>query len=273
MGRNMCSSCYQKWYRKAIIENDTQVEIPVSSEPEEDNFEEDFGNFEKRPGSVSDPVVNQVSSENNSAGSFSEKFKNFFGSKNAGEEIKSKGLKTSETKPKAYTKRVSGADSIGDAWSALGGLISRNPRHRPSGMLLQWQSAAAGEIIDEAIKGTVIDRMIVQKAVKARGRFDLIGSVLLPPAIVFAIEMNPDRAPMLIPVLENSLRNSLPHMVPAVKKARKREEEQAEAIRELFPDAPEGIDPVKELINELFGNWYPVNNPEDVQAEEESFNE
>lgn len=271
LGRGMCSTCYQKIRRQELAAKEEIQEVAEEfpSVPTEDDFVEDLGNFEKRPGSLSNPSVNQAASENGSeeSGSFGDKFKNFFGSTKSTEAPTGKGFKTNEQKPKPYQKRVSGADSISDAWQALGGLISRNPRHRPSGMLLQWQSAAAGEIIDEAVKGTAIDRLIIQKAVRARGRFDLVGAILFPPAIVFAIEMNPDRAPMLLPLLESTLRSSLPHMVPAVKKARKREADQAEAIRELFPDAPEGSDPIQALIAELFGNF--EYNPEPSPANEE----
>ena len=285
LGRGMCPACYQKTRRaeqKAASDNlDIEPVIITDADfppvPSEDDFPEDLGNFEKRPGLLSNPSANQDASEEGESdldGSFADKFRTFFGGKKSQSDNKIKAPITKEQRPKPAGKRVSGADSIGDLWSAVGGLISRNPRHRPSGMLLQWQSAAAGEIIDEAIKGTAFDRMLVQRAVKARGRFDLMGAVFMPPAIVFAIEMNPERAPMLLPMLESSLRNSLPHMVPAVKKARKRQADQAEAIRELFPDAPEGTDPVQELINELFASWYSEPAPQPTperEYEDESF--
>jgi len=114
--------------------------------------------------------------------------------------------------------------------------------------------------------------MILQKAVKARGRFDVLGAVLMPPAIVFAIETNPERAPYLLPVLESALRNALPHMVKPIQKARRREADQAEAIRELFPDAPEGHDPIKSLIAEIFGEWTYTHSEENNQQEQESEN-
>ncbi len=187
--------------------------------------------------------------------------------------VKTAPMKTKELKPGGgSTKRVSAADSLGDLWAGVGGLLTRLPNHAPSGRLLQFQSQAAGEILDEALKGTFVDKMLLQKGVKLRGRFDVLGAVLMPPAIVFAIETNPERAPYLIPLLESSLRNALPHMVAPIKKARKREADQAEAIRELFPDAPEGSDPIRELISEIFGNWQvPTPNEEEEVMEDEQF--
>lgn len=272
MGRGLCSPCYQKERRNFMKTNEieseqvSEIEFPVLPDGE---FVENLETDEIRPGLQTDPSTTQGGSsfESNPEESIADKAKNFFGFGTKKTETKTT-FKTNEKRPKAPTKRVSGAQSIADGWNAIGGIISRSPRHRPSGILLQWQSAAAGEIIDEAIKDTAIDRMLIQKAVKARGRFDLIGSVLLPPALVFAIEMNPERAPMLIPMLESSLRNSLPHMVPAIKKARKREEEQQNAIRELFPDLPEGIDPIQELIQEMFAGWYPEQEEAPIQEGE-----
>ena len=264
LGKSLCVSCYQKLRRQSLKlqeeENENNPDITII--PDE-IFEEDLGNSEIRPGAQPDPV--ETSNEEKSEESLTDKFKNFF---NSNKEKNGNAPKTKEKRPSSGGRRVSGAQSIGDLYGAIGGFISRNPRHRPSGLLLQWQAAAAGEIIDEAVKDTAIDKIFIQRAVKARGRLDMVGAVLFPPAIVFAIEMNPNRAPMLLPLLESTLRNSLPHMVPAIKKARKREEDQAEAIRELFPEAEPGIDPVQELINELFSGWYPSNVTEEEMESE-----
>lgn len=249
------------------IESANETAAPEVTIIPDDEFVEDLGSPEIRPGGNSDPSSSLDGSEDKiSEESLTDRFKSFFNNKKKNESNFT-APKTKEIRPKVSGKRISGAASIGDAMSAVGGIISRTEKHRPSGMLIQWQSAAAGEIIDEAIKDTAIDRFLIQRAVKARSRLDMVGSVLFPPAIVFAIEMNPERAPMLFPLLESSLRNSLPHMVPAIKKARKREADQAEAIRELFPEAEEGSDPVRELMNELFAGWYPATQEETTPEE------
>ena len=256
--RGLCTKCYGKLYR-AAARNRSEDENMTQEENLENEDSGDLitvGNGERRPGL--EPNPSEVSDADLPVEGMGEKFKKFIlGDKPkdnfAG--FKTQPMKTKEIKPSGNTKRISAADSLGDLWSGIGGLLTRLPNHAPSGRLLQFQSQAAGEILDEALKGTVVDRMILQKAVKARGRFDVLGAVLMPPAIVFAIETNPDRAPYLLPLLESSLRNALPHMVAPIKKARKREADQAEAIRELFPDAPEGSDPIGNLIEEIFGNW------------------
>ena len=178
---------------------------------------------------------------------------------------------TKEKRPKATKgpgRRVSGADSLSDLWSAGGSLMMR-AGHVPTGRMLQFQSAVAGEMLDEAVKGSFVDKTLIQPVVKARGRFDLLGAVMGPPLIVFAIERNPERAPMLMPALKSSIRSSLPLMVPAIKKVQEKERKAAEAAAELFPDLPPGEDPVDAIIATLFDNWAPP-VPQDPEPAEEA---
>lgn len=272
--RGLCTSCYQRLYKEAQKNKEVEQVTQEEALENEDSLEltKTLGSEERRPGSEPNPSDTSGVDLQQEAEGIGEKFRKFvLGDKPkdnfAG--FKSQAPKTKEIKPSGNTKRVSAADSLGDLWSGLGGLLTRVPNHAASGKLLQFQSQAAGEILDEALKGTFVDSMLLQKAVKARGRFDVLGAVLMPPAIVFAIESNPERAPYLFPLLESSLRNALPHMVKPIQKARKREADQAEAIRELFPDADPKSDPIKELIAELFGHWQPL---AEEQEEEEVSN-
>jgi len=267
--RGLCTKCYGKLYREAQ-RNLGDENVTVETLEEENSSGPAGVNEERRPGLEPNPSDSPGVDLQEEGEGIGDKFRKFIlGDKPkdnfAG--FKSQPMKTKEIKPAVNTKRVSAADSLGDLWSGIGGLLTRLPNHAPSGKLLQFQSQAAGEILDEALKGTFVDKMLLQKAVKARGRFDVLGAVLMPPAIVFAIETNPERAPYLLPLLESSLRNALPHMVAPIKKARKREADQAEAIRELFPDAPEGSDPIRELIAEIFGGWQAPNNNKEEESE------
>lgn len=274
--RGLCTKCYGKLYREA--QRNQGVETVAQDTLEEENSPAPAVgvNEERRPGSEPNPSDSPGVDLQEQGEGIGGKFRKFvLGDKTPKDNFagfKTQPMKTKEVKPSGNSKRISAADSLGDLWSGIGGLLTRLPNHAPSGKLLQFQSQAAGEILDEALKGTFVDSMILQKAVKARGRFDVLGAVLMPPAIVFAIETNPERAPYLIPLLESSLRNALPHMVKPIQKARKREADQAEAIRELFPDAPEGSDPIKELIAEIFGGWQaPVNEEEEEVLQDEQF--
>lgn len=167
---------------------------------------------------------------------------------------------TKEKRPKVTKpmgKRQSGADTLSDIWSGLGGLAMRTGTHAPLGRCLKYQAPVAGEMLDEALKGSIVDKMIVQPITKARGRFDLIGAVFGPPMLVLALERNPDQYEILMPLLESSIRNSLPLMVPAIKKVKEKEAKAAEVAAELFPDLAEGEDPVRYVIEMMFAGWVP----------------
>jgi len=122
---------------------------------------------------------------------------------------------------------------------------------------MQFQSQVAGEMLDEALKGSLVDRKLLQPIVKSRGRFDLISAVVGPPLLVMAIERDPSKAELLIPVLKSQIRSSLPLMLPAIKKVQEKERKAAEAAAELFPDLPEGQDPVDAIIAMLFADFQP----------------
>lgn len=276
LGRGMCGACYQK-IRTAEKAKDKEMDFSDLDSPNdhestsetEDEFTEDLnGSSEIRPGSYPNPSMSQDGSEEKkeTPGSIGGKFREMlFGSGNTETISQQKAPLTKERRPGGSAKRVSGSEFIGSAWEILGGFVSRYPRHRPSGLMLQFQSQAAGEILDEAIKGTFVDRIALQKLVRAKGTLDSISSVLLPPVLVFAIEMNPDRAQMLMPMLYSSIKNSLPKMVAPVKKARKKAEEEAEAIRQLFPELADGVDPIQSIMDQIFEGWYSTEPNQDQE--------
>lgn len=260
LGAGMCSSCYQKKRRERLKQN--PVELNSDSEPHfevlpDGDFIENLESEETVPGFVSDPSANQGQFSNEAKKeSLTDKAKDWLLGTPKEKPLRPVFQTSEKTPGEKDKRRESAAGIISDGFNGLGGLISRNPRHRPSGILLQWQSDAAGEVIDEAVKGTFIDKLFLQKAVRGKGKFDQVGAILIPPAIVFAIEMNPARFEQLAPLLESSLRNGLPAMAKGIKKAKKKQEAQKEAIAELFPDLEPGQDPIEILMGEMFAGWY-----------------
>lgn len=133
----------------------------------------------------------------------------------------------------------------------------RSGRHQPLGRYLQFSAAVSAELLDDAVSGTVVDRVILQPIVKGRGRFDGLAAVLGPPALILAIEQNPERAPMLVPMLKSSIRGALPQMAKAVKKVQAKERAMADAAAELFPDLEPGEDPADAILAMIFEGWTP----------------
>lgn len=166
---------------------------------------------------------------------------------------------TREKQPRVAGRRQTTAGTIEDIWSGVGGLAQRSG-FVPLGRYMAWQAPAAGELLDQAVAGTVIDRKFLQPAVKARGRLDVVGAIMGPPALIIAIQRNPERAEMLLPALRSAIRGSLPTLLPAMKKAQAREEKINQAIRDYLPegmDLPEGVDPVDMVIAQMFDGWVP----------------
>jgi len=183
--------------------------------------------------------------------------------------------------PKSHGRRQSGAETISDGWGGLGSLALRNPAHIPLGRYMQFQAPVAGEMLDEAVAGTVVDKVGLQPIVRARGKFDLIAAVFGPPALIVAIERNPERAEMLMPMLRSSIRNALPLMVPAIKRLAAKEAKTIQAAEDLFDD-DEGYreyvrwaesegkkpDPTDYILSTIFTGWAPPGAVIDVDAEE-----
>ena len=201
--------------------------------------------------------------------SMAEKFTNFFAPKP--KKDKNAGFKegsSDEKKPTHNKKRKQGGETVGAFINILGSFVSRVPNHVGTGRMLQWQSLATGEILDDQLKDTFIDRALIQPAVGAQGKFDVIRAVLAPPILVFAIESRPDMAPILMPQLVSSLREALPLMVKPIQKAKKKAEDYDEAVKKLYPDAKEGFDPISDLLTQLFPPEFFTQTEEEEEQNE-----
>jgi len=268
VGFGLCQNCYRDVDIREDAKNDTLIEVATVVEPivEEiiEETEPSQSHQERRPGSFSSPV-----SETEAVSGGSETKKRFSWGK---KEPRPDGgaPKTAERAPKGAGRRVSVADTLEDVWTGIGGLAVRT-NHAPLGRYLQWQAPAAGQLLDEVVAGTIVDKKLLQPAVKARGRLDVVIALLAPPGIIMAIERNPQNAQVLLPALKSALRSSLPTLLPAMKKAAAKEQKVNEAIADMFPDMPEGVDPIDLVIEQLFGGYvfnagYNENEPTTEEA-------
>jgi hypothetical protein len=274
IGRGLCSTCYQRDMKN----DETSSNVgPVDSDERTPNLV-DLGGHS---GDFTENVERPVTSEERQPGSGGTSSvppgpaavrKKFWQRKTVTETTpvpvtneRRPGKKT----PTKLGRRTSTADTLEDIIGGVGALAVRTGKHAPLGRYLQFSSAVNAEILDDAVAGTVIDRIALQPLVKGRGRFDALGSVFGPPAIILAIENDPSRAPVLIPVLKSTIRNSLPAMAKAMKKVAAKEKAQAEAAAELFPDLAPGEDPADAIIAMLFEGWTPPAPAAEPAAETE----
>jgi len=280
-GRGLCSMCYQREMRGHEMENTQRslgTDVGLEQVSVSDDLLGDSGLVEgegvagdsysvtERPPSLglSAPTSGPPSQDAESP----KRWARFFAKK---EKQQSEPASTKERRPKVVrqTKRISSADTLADAWQGLGGLAVRSGKHVPLGRYMMFSSQVTGEILDDAVKGTPIDRLILQPVAKGRGRFDALSAVFGPPMIILAIERDPSKADMLFPILKTSIRNSLPLMAPAIKKIQKKEADIAAAAAEMGFDG-DG-DPADQIINMIFGDWMPpAPEPQPEPAETDS---
>lgn len=261
VGLGLCQNCYRDKNIQAAARDGSIdfIERPVIEEEviteellEEELSSPEFGG-ERRPGTVGSPATD---TEESVTPPITPPKKNWFGGRNTNK-VTGPVFNTKERSPKGVGKRVTTASTLADIISGIGGVAMRTG-HAPLGRYLTWQAPASGELLDQALAGSFIDKSLLQPAVKARGRLDVVTTVLGPPALIFMIERSPERAQVLLPVLKQSLRASLPTLIPAMKKAQEREKKVNDSLRELFDgaDIPEGVDPVDILIEDMFGGYF-----------------
>ena len=158
----------------------------------------------------------------------------------------SAGAPPKETRARAPTPRtgrgarVSAAETFADAWGWIGSGFA-NAGHQPTGRMIRFQAPVAGELLDDVVKGTMVDKALVQRIVGARGKLDQLVAVFGPPLLVWQMEKalaagNQQALSTAEYMLKGTIRNSLPVMLPALKKVRKREEVSNAALADLLDD-------------------------------------
>jgi hypothetical protein len=129
-----------------------------------------------------------------------------------------------KAKPKARKKtrpRVPVDDLIAGVWRGLAGFARPLPA---TSRLLKIQAPVAGVILEDTVKGTVVDGWLQPLARGTKGAeamFALAG----PPVLVTAIQLQPDAAPFILPLLRESLLSWCKIAGPKMAAALKRETE------------------------------------------------
>lgn len=172
-------------------------------------------------------------------------------------EKKSPGPRQTAAERKPRTRRVSTEAIWTTAWTGAGVALCRSGADIPVGNCLQFQAPIVGDILDEAVAGTVLDK-VLQPIAGGGERLKKVSSVLAMPVLVAVLERNPGMAPVLEPVLRQTIREHLVNMAPVIKARQKAEENYRKALTELGMDS--GDDPVEAVISAIFPPTPP--NPE-----------
>lgn len=148
---------------------------------------------------------------------------------------------------KPLKARVGVDKLIALAWRGLAQAAA--PINLPVARVLDMQAPVAGLILEDTIKGTIVDRILQPLARAEQGgeaAFALIG----PPLLVGVMTSKPEMAPMLVPMLKESLRRWIDIAGPKLEEIEKKDEEFAakygtriDAMIEMFLAPPPGQDP------------------------------
>jgi len=161
--------------------------------------------------------------------------------------------KTATPRPKAAPKRrggrrVSGAPILAFPFEHGGKMLEA---WKPcTANIVKWEASWGAYVLDEAIAGTLPDRLFVQPLARNYQRVAMVESVVGPIALAFAMESKPELIPLLMPEMRRAIRGAAPFMLKAVAKKRVEDAEIEAAFKEAYPDIPDGKT-ADEMIDDL----------------------
>jgi hypothetical protein len=150
-----------------------------------------------------------------------------------------KELFTAGKKPPAKGKtkhaRVSTDSVISRIWQF--GARVFNPVSEPVSNVLRFQAPVAGLILDDMVKGTIIDRGL-QPLARSSKAADILFAMVGTPLLVGILDKRPQTAPVVVPMLRESLRVLIdatgPKFEEIVEYETKYQEEYGAKIEELL---------------------------------------
>ncbi len=154
-------------------------------------------------------------------------------------------------------RRKNGSEILALVASGLGSLVALSSP--AAGLALKLEAPLVGPATDKAIAGTVVDRLVLQKALAAKGKFDAIGPLIAFPILVAICEKQPEMRPQLYGPLRMCITPMLSDLVKAMQRQAADAEKLAKAAADLSDIDPgfaalfaNGVDPVDAILGTLF---------------------
>jgi hypothetical protein len=122
---------------------------------------------------------------------------------------------------RAKHKRVALDDTIATGWRFLAGLARPLPA---TSRLMKIQAPVAGKLLEPIVKDTIVDRVLQPLARTTEGA-EALAVLIGTPALVTAIQLNPQIAPFAMPALRELLLRMVKLTGPAMAEALKQERE------------------------------------------------
>lgn len=125
-------------------------------------------------------------------------------------------------------RRVSLESTLAGGWSILAAAAAQTGRG-PTGRVLAMQAPVAGVILEDALKGTLADR-VLQPLARSAQSASKVGALLGPPVLVTLLDMHPEWAPQILPILHTTMRQWVLVAGPALKAQEKKAAKAMEAL-------------------------------------------
>lgn len=156
--------------------------------------------------------------------------------------------------PRPKVKRVSTEGLWTTAWTGVGAGLVRSGYDIPVGNCLQFQAPIVGGILDEAVEGTLLDTVVLQRLAGSGERLKKVTSVLAMPVLVAMYERNPGAGPVLEPLLRQVIREHIVAMAPVIKKQKRDEEAYRKALIDIGMADEDGetYDPIDAVLERIF---------------------
>lgn len=135
-------------------------------------------------------------------------------------------------------------------WKFMGTRLERSGRDVIVGRCMVYQSPIAGDVLEKLTKGTIIDKAL-QPFARRADELEAAAALFMLPMLLGMLERNPEMMPVLEPLIRDAIRVHLVAMAPLIKKERADAQALADTTRELFPDAPDGTDPIDLVLGQM----------------------
>lgn len=117
---------------------------------------------------------------------------------------RTKKTSTAVRKPRTAPRpRVAVDRLISHAWTVLARVVA--PVSMPVARVLELQAPVAGLVLEDVVKGTVVDR-VLQPLARIEGGGETAFAMIGPPLLVGMLQNRPNMAPVLVPILREALR-------------------------------------------------------------------
>lgn len=163
--------------------------------------------------------------------------------------------KAPEPKPiksKKRTPRVSTARGFSAAWKRVGTMLVVSGADVPVGRALIYQSPRAGEMLDNLVADTFVDKAIQPLARKGEALAEL-GSLVMLPVLVGMYERT--GSPLIEQMLREVMREHLTAMLPLIAAQREEEKKNAQLVRDM------GLDPGDDAIGAVLAEMFRQDPP------------